>query len=281
MEDVNAYIESGILELYVLGQLSALEIAEVEAMAAKHPEVKAELSAIEIALETYALENSITTSEELELRILSQFDDEKSTITANPATPEQKIIPLYKGRDEGKIKVLRFSLVACIALLVVSLVALYSVYNRLNLAQDQIATLSRDKQQFATTVSKLQFEKSGMENRIAMVDNAEWTTVKLAGVPKSPEAKMLVFWNKTNKNVLINYAAIELPKTDKAHEYQLWALVDGKPVSLGVFTEVDNAKEAVVQMAAIQKAQAFAVTIEPTGGSINPTMEKMVVMGAI
>ena len=72
---------------------------------------------------------------------------------------------------------------------------------------------------------------------------------------------------------------MELPKTDKTHEYQLWALVDGKPVSLGVFGE--NAKEAVQQMETIEKAQAFAVTIEPIGGSVNPTMEKMVVMGGV
>ncbi len=74
---------------------------------------------------------------------------------------------------------------------------------------------------------------------------------------------------------------MDLPKTDEAHEYQLWALVDGRPVSLGIFGSSENAKEAVKQMEAIEKAQAFAVTIEPRGGSVNPTMEKMVVMGAI
>jgi anti-sigma-K factor RskA len=72
---------------------------------------------------------------------------------------------------------------------------------------------------------------------------------------------------------------MSLPKTDNGHEYQLWALVDGKPVSLGVFGP--NAKDAVQQMETIEKAQAFAVTIEPTGGSVNPTMEKMVAMGGV
>jgi anti-sigma-K factor RskA len=120
-----------------------------------------------------------------------------------------------------------------------------------------------------------------MENQIAMTKTDEWTTVKLAGVPNSPKAEMLVYWNKSNKNVVINYSAMDLPKTDQAHEYQLWALVDGKPVSLGVFGSNENAQEAVKKMETIQKAQAFAVTIEPTGGSTNPTMEKMVVMGTI
>jgi anti-sigma-K factor RskA len=34
-------------------------------------------------------------------------------------------------------------------------------------------------------------------------------------------------------------------------------------------------------MKSIGKAQAFAVTLEPKGGSVNPTMDKMMVMGAI
>ena len=66
MEEVRAYIESGILELYVLGQLSATECDEVEAMAAKHPEVKAEITAIELAMEAYAFENAIEPSANVE-----------------------------------------------------------------------------------------------------------------------------------------------------------------------------------------------------------------------
>lgn len=272
MEEVKAYIESGILELYVLGQLSAQESNEVEAMAAKHQEVKAEISAIELAMEAYAFENAIEPSANIEAKILAEIENNK--IEKDP-----KIVPLYQQANDSKVKALRFALVACIALLVVSVVALYNVYNKLNIANEQIATLSTNNEQFARTVNKLEFDNSGLQNRVDMTETDEWTTVKLAGVANSPKAKMLVYWNKNNKNILINHAAMDLPKTDKTHEYQLWALVDGKPVSLGVFGE--NAKEAVQQMVTIEKAQAFAVTIEPVGGSVNPTMDKMVVMGGV
>jgi len=279
VEEVRAYIESGVLELYVLGQLDALACTEVEAMAEKYPEVKAEITAIELAMEQYAQENAVTPSADLSNQILAQIST-TTTLASEPVNSnETKIIPLNQGASEAKIKTLRFALVACVALLVISVAALLSVYNQLNTAQNQIAALSTDRDQFARTVSRLQFDKAGMENRIAMTETDEWATVKLAGVKNAPDAKMLVYWNKNNKNILINYAAMELPKTDQAHEYQLWALVDGKPVSLGVFKDTQNAKEAVVQMETITKAQAFAVTIEPMGGSQNPTMEKMVVMG--
>ena len=278
MEEVKAYIESGILELYVLGQLSELERAEVEVMSAKYPEIKAELLDIEVAMETYALQNAVTPPIGLESKILFQISG--ASATEDHQSPP-KIVPLYDTATDVKIKRLRYALIACSVLLVVSLGALFSAHQDLNLANSQIASLSTDRDKFATTVSKLEFEKAGMENRIAMTETTEWTTVKLAGVKKSPKAVMSVYWNKINKNILINYAAMDLPKTDQSHEYQLWALVDGKPVSLGVFGSTENAKEAVKQMETIEKAQAFAVTIEPMGGSQNPTMEKMVVMGAI
>ena len=277
MEEVKAYIESGILELYVLGQLSATECSEVEEMANKYPEIKAEILAIELAMETYALENSIEPSTQAEEKLFAALDiKEPAQIVTEP-----KIVPLYDTINEGKVKKLRYALVACSILLAISLGALFSAHNELKEANFQIANLSADKEKFASTASKLEFENTGMENRIAMTETEEWTTVKLSGVKNSPQAKMLVYWNKTNKNILINYAAMDLPKTDQSHEYQLWALVDGKPVSLGVFASNESAKEAVLQMETITKAQAFAVTIEPTGGSVNPTMEKMVVMGAI
>jgi anti-sigma-K factor RskA len=280
VEEVKSYIESGILELYVLGHLSAQENAEVEAMAAQHPLVKAEISAIELALENYALENSIEPSPALNDRILSQFSDAQK-VNNQDTTTAPKIIPLYQHDNDAKVRNLRFALVACIALLVVSGASLYSLNNRLNNANAQIVSLSGEKEQFVRTVSKLKFDNAGMENRIAMAETSEWATVKLAGVKASPSAKMLVYWNKNNKNILINYTAMDLPKTDKTHEYQLWALVDGKPVSLGVFGGNENANTAIQQMETIEKAQAFAVTIEPMGGSTNPTMEKMVAMGAI
>lgn len=274
MEELKNYIESGVLELYVLGQLTAAERNEVEAMAVTHPEVIAEITAIEIAMETYAVENAVAPSQAIENKILAQIS------ASSPKTNlEPKVIHLYKEQNDNKIRALRWALIACSVLLITSLGFLFTAHRDLSSANTQIANLSLEKEQFATTVSKLEFNKAGMENQIAMFETTEWNTIKLAGVASAPKSEMVVYWNKKDKSVLINHTAMDLPQTDPTHEYQLWALVDGKPVSLGVFGS--NAAAAVQQMETIQKAQAFAVTIEPIGGSVNPTMEKMVVMGGV
>ena len=52
--DLKEYISSGILELFAAGALTESEVREVEAMAEKYPEVKAELEQIQNALNSYS-----------------------------------------------------------------------------------------------------------------------------------------------------------------------------------------------------------------------------------
>ncbi len=53
------YIDSGILETYVMGMASHTEQQEVEMMAAANADIREEIDAIGEALEKYALENAI------------------------------------------------------------------------------------------------------------------------------------------------------------------------------------------------------------------------------
>jgi anti-sigma-K factor RskA len=61
-------------------------------------------------------------------------------------------------------------------------------------------------------------------------------------------------------------------------QYQLWAIVDGKPVSAGIYSED---KDSQIVLSKIENPQAFAITLEKQGGSIVPTMENMFVIGNI
>lgn len=60
MTDVQEFIESGILEMYVLGQVTDHEAQEVERMAALFNEVQEEITSISITLEQYALRQQET-----------------------------------------------------------------------------------------------------------------------------------------------------------------------------------------------------------------------------
>ena len=285
MENLKAYIESGVLELYVLGDLSPEETLQVEEIASQHQEIRDELAAIELAMEEYAMQNAIEPSGEVEIKLFEKLgiavEEPIAAVSTPPLYNEEPRIVRLDGSD-GKIRTLRYALVACVALLVISTAALFITYSKLTDAHDQIASLNLDKEKFAGTVSKLEFDNQGLNNMVAMNDSKEWATIKMQGQAISPKSKMNVYWNKNDKSVLINYLAMDLPKADAEHEYQLWALVNGKPVSLGLFGKSDSTgNEALQKMQTIEQAQAFAVTLEPMGGSVNPTMEKLTVLGGV
>ena len=288
MEESKAYIETGILELYVLGQLNADEQREVEQMAAKFPEIKQEINAIEIAMERYAVSHAVQPAVGLEKQIfekitpLSRNGINKDSINSNTEKTNAKIVPLYNDdHSASTIRSLRFALVACMGLLVISLVALYSAHDKLNVANEQIASLSIDKQKYAATVSYIKDENKDLQEITVISTDPTWTPVKLSGTKISPKANMMVYWHKKGQHVMLDVTKMALPENDSTHQYQLWALVQGKPVDLGVFDAQSQPKKLLVAMKEIGNAQAFAVTLEKRGGSISPTMEKMVVMGGV
>ncbi|WP_316842881.1 anti-sigma factor [Pedobacter gandavensis] len=290
MEEGKAYIESGTLELYVLGDLNAQEQREVEAMAAKYPDVKKEITAIEIAMEKYAMQNAISPSPELESIILGKItamENAQETPVAKPipAVADQqeatKVLPLAPHGYDAKIRTLKIALAACATLLVVSGIALYSAHTELDTAKNQIIALNQDKQRFAATVNYMTETNKELQTIADMPADPDWKTVRLAGTKMDPQAKMTVYWHTSGRHVMLDNSKMSLPKNDEAHQYQLWALVKGKPVDLGVFDVKTDSSHILLKMKEIAGADAFAVTLEKRGGSAGPTMDQMIAMGGV
>jgi anti-sigma-K factor RskA len=271
VEDIKAYIETGILELYVLGDVTPEEKLQVEAMAAKHPAIKAELGEIERLMELYAENNAIEPAEHLRDRILGSILAEPMdarTLTSTKNVITDNVIPFKSAKTTNFYK---YAFAACLALLLLSIVGLISMYNKLQDSDNQIAALQSDKQHFANTVSL-------KDGELQVLQDPSFKFLKLNGTKKEPESQVTVAWSPVRKKVWIDLHSLKVPVNDTEHQYQLWALVDGKPVDLGVFDKTSDSTD-MKEMKPIVSAQAFAVTLEPKGGSPSPTMDQMVVIG--
>jgi len=274
LEDIKAYIESGILELYVLGDVTPEERAQVEAMAQKHPAIKAELIEIERSLELYAEENAVDPSENLRNRVLNSLvvnlGDDRTFGSARTAAEEEDdvIIPISRARSNTFFK---YAFAACLALLIVSIVALISVYNKLQESNSLVASLQSQNQRFASQTSL-------MDKELGVFHDSSFKMLKLQGTDKSPSSKLMIAWSPVKKKVMIDMTDANMPANDKDHQYQLWALVGGKPVDLGVF-DADTTSTGMKEMKSVASAEAFAVTLERRGGSPTPTMDQMMVIG--
>jgi hypothetical protein len=103
-------------------------------------------------------------------------------------------------------------------------------------------------------------------------------SVVLAGLGPSPGAAGHTYVNPQSREAL--FYAFNLPGLAADKTYQLWFIAGGKPVSAGTFA-VDARGAAhlrVEKVSRIEDIQAWAVTIEPSGGVPQPTGE-MVLKG--
>jgi anti-sigma-K factor RskA len=82
-----------------------------------------------------------------------------------------------------------------------------------------------------------------------------------------------VFWDTKSKDVYL--LTNKLPEAPSDKQYQLWAIVDGKPVDAGMISSCAG----LCRMKNIPKASHFAITLEKKGGSPTPTMDQMYVFG--
>lgn len=281
MEDIKAYIESGILELYVLGDLTPNEKLQVEDMASKYPEIRAELGEIERSLEAYALENAVEPSEQLRDKVLNSLLTNFADDNKFPTKPfVEREITEEQFSQYDNIRALptpatnsfyKYAFAASLAALIVSLGALYNTNSKLNDTQGQIALLQSRNQSFTNQVNYL-------ENDVTVAHDATFKVIELQGTKKAPGDKLTMAWSPVKKKVMISLPDMKLAQNDKDHQYQLWAIVDGKPVDLGVFdAKSDTTSNGMLEMKSVANAVMFAVTLEKRGGVPSPTMDQMVV----
>ncbi len=282
MEKIKTYIESGILELYVLADLSAEERSEVEAMAKLHPEVKAELDEIERVMGVIADNFAVEPSSKVKAHFFNSISFAEDTTSASDlvadegkGTSEVKVVPV----SSKQLSFYKYALAACLALLMVSIVAIINLNNSLKDSKTQVSQLQNSNQSFANRVNYLDQKVAKSKEALNILTDPDFEMVKLKGTANSPKSNLMVAFNPKKQKVMLDLHSMDIPKNDQQHQYQLWALVDGKPVDLGVF-DAEN-KDGMKDMKSIGVAQAFAVTLEPRGGSVAPTMDKMMVMGNI
>lgn len=265
--DIDKYISSGILEEYALDALSAAERKEVEEMLAQYPELKTELEAIEISLENVAMKTAVAPPIDLRSSILSAVEE---TTPAQEPAQEIKVVQMPASNTW------KFLVAASVALALVSGYMAFDYRAKWKSTNEAYAELVGSNTLMADQYNKVNQRLEGIENDLEIMSNTEFLRVPLAGTENALEASASVFWNKRTEEIYFNIQNLKALSQDQ--QYQLWAIVGGNPVDLGVF---DLGKEGLLKMKNISGAVAFAVTIEPRGGSESPHLETMQVIGNV
>ena len=101
--DTKEFIESGILESYVLGFTSDEETAQVETAIEQHPELTVEIESLRGILEEFAINNAVTPPPALRDRVLGTLEQ------LNKQEQDAKIVAFEPENTETKIRNLSFN----------------------------------------------------------------------------------------------------------------------------------------------------------------------------
>ena len=271
--NIQEYILSGIIESYVLGLASPEERSEFEAMCAAHPEIQKARNDFEESLENYFVNdaNAVKPAPELKDKIFAEINaaSQSSQKTSAPVYPLQPVRATWW----------RFVAAASIILLLGSTILNYYFFTQYKEYNNKYEQLASSQLQMASANQALQTKLQDYESAMNMMRDPAMAIIKMNSVPSSPSPNSLatVYWDTRNKDVYLLANNLPTPITEK--QYQLWAIVDGKPVDAGIV----DIKEGLsfIKMKNIPRAQAFAITLEKKGGSDAPTLSAMYVLGKV
>ncbi|MEO5947283.1 MAG: anti-sigma factor [Chitinophagaceae bacterium] len=245
--DIQQYISSGIIETYVMGLCSPAEEKELEQLRQQYPELDKAIIAYEDELEKNLLQHSTLPDAATDSRILNTIDS-----FSKPAP----IIPIQSAKRNW----LKPFAIAASVLLFISAGLNYYLLEQ-SKKTDAVAVIN--------SLPLKDYE---------VMKNPRITPVAMYGVGYHAICRCTMFWDKSTGKMYIMIH--HLPQSSSTKDYQLWAMVDGKPVSVGIIQ--DEIRGRFIEMNNVPAgANAFIVTLENAGGSTNPTEAETYLQGRI
>jgi anti-sigma-K factor RskA len=252
--DIKNYISSGIIEMYVMGLCSAEEEKELEQLRQQYPELHKAILQYEVEMEAKMLQNSTLPSAAVDEKILHQLDSLSSSEENN-----QHSIPVRRINTRW----LRSVAAAAAILFAVSAYFNYTLYKK----NKQLTDLTNNTKESPLPLADY-----------LVITDPTITPVGMYGQGSHAICRCTMYWNKkTGKAyIMINH----LPKSSASKDFQLWAEVDGKPVSVGIIN--DEIRGRLIEISNVPaSAIAFSVTLEKAGGADQPTVDETYLKGKI
>ncbi|MGB5203046.1 MAG: anti-sigma factor [Eudoraea sp.] len=245
-EKIRIFLDTDLLEKYLLGTTTQEESMQVERYIAMYPEVRKTYDELQENLETFAKLYALKTPEGLKERILSRI----------------------KAQNTGRRKFQRYAIAASIAALLFAGSSYFFWNQNQNLQNENVIVNNKIK----TLEEDMKEQLEDVRNQFIVLNNPQTKKYTVNGNKKAKELKAVAYINPVKKLSYINVRS--LPNLPDNQCYQMWAEVNGKMVNLGVIKNVDD-KDRLRPLPYAENAVGY-ITIEPQGGNDTPTVQNIV-----
>lgn len=245
-EKIQQFLESDLLEQYLLETTSPEESARVERYIAMYPEVRDSYLELQENLEAYAKLHAVPAPEGLRERILQRVRNERA----------------------GRRRFMRYAVAASIAALFFAGASFWFYNQNQNLQVEN--DLVNNKIRVLEADMKEQLED--VRNQFIVLNNPGTRKFMVNGNQKARELKAIAYVNPVKKLSYINVR--NLPNLPEDKDYQMWAEVNGEMVNLGVIRNYED-KDKLMALPYGEKGLSY-ITIEPKGGNSTPSVQNIV-----
>lgn len=251
--DIKQYISSGIIELYVMGLCSPEEEKKLEQLRLQYAELHTAILEYEIRMESSMMQHSTLPGTEVDERILRHLESMQPPV----------VLLNSEKASVRRINWLKPVAAAAILLFFFSAYYNYSLYNK----NRKMANLINESANSPLPLSDYQ-----------VITDPAITPVAMYGVGTHTICRCTMFWDKkAGKAYIIIH---HLPISSSYRDYQLWAEVGGRPVSVGIIQ--DDIRGRLIEMKNIPaNATSFRVTLEKSGGNTSPDFDETYLEGHI
>jgi len=245
-EKIRIFLDTDLLEKYLLGTTTPEESMQVERYIAMYPEVRKTYDELQINLETFAKLYALKTPEGLKAKILNRI----------------------KAQNTGRRKFQRYAIAASIAAFLFA-GSSYFFWNQNQNLQDENVIVNN---KIRTLEEDMKEQLEDVRNQFIVLNNPQTKKYTVNGNKKAKELKAVAYINPVKKLSYINVQS--LPNLPDNQCYQMWAEVNGEMVNLGVIKNVDD-KDRLRPLPYAENAIGY-ITIEPQGGNDTPTVQNIV-----
>lgn len=262
--DIEQYISTGILELYVAGLLSEKENKEINEYSQKYPEIQKEIEEIEQAI----LELSKTASPSFNTTLHYQELHKKL------ATTNTKVVSMPKEK-------INYSSYLGWAAAVIFAAGFLFMFLQNESLQSTIQVSTDENKQLEQQILEAESSLQQTKDLLNTIRDKNITVVALGGQEVAPESYAKAYWNKTEQKVFMDVRG--LPEPPDGMVYQVWSLKLNPltPTSLGTLDDFIEDDNKIFMLANANESEAFGITLEPAGGSETPTLEQLYTLGAV
>lgn len=254
-EKITTFLNSGLLEKYLLGETSSAETEKVESYISKYPEVQNAYNTLQYNIEIVAKSNAVEAPKHILNNILEELDD----------TPVIKMNATKKYK-----KWYKFSVAASVAALIFAGSSFY-FYTQKQKLSDENQVVVDEIFDLRSDIEKNNLMLDNVMRQLLKLNNPETAKYIITGNERAKNLKTVAYINPKEKTSMID--VVTLPQLPEEQCYQIWAELQGKMVSLGILNEADR---KLINLPYAEDALALNITIEPKGGNTVASLENKV-----